>query len=847
MPRRSLYKSVWRDISTHKMQFLGITIMIALGAGALGTFIPSYYNLSRTYDTTYENLGLADFRVTTVLQTEKIPVDKVDEIMQDLMTEYPIASYEYRVVYEMTALENTTEGINLIAIRAIGLNVTGGRHPTVNDLALFNGRWFVDSDRWNDSESFNEYVALADTKLATFHNLTPNSRINVLVEGDVNKTTEVRLIGDVGTAEYLWLAASWQDLMPSSRRFGLLFMPMSSMQHMLSWSNNEVNDVCVLMEPGTPISMRDQLMNEMEKRFASAGISIMPAIPREDEPSYAGLQLDLEGFVEMVVVFPAFILMIAIFSTYVTMSRLVAAQRQEVGITMALGYSRKDIYKKYLSYGLIVGAVGGIIGVIIGEIFTRWFINVYLGMLVVPFRYYGFYPDIIALNLVVSLTICLLGCYIPARSSAKLIPAVAMRDDPASVVMGRVTLVERAIKRITGYEPRVRTKIILRNLFRNRRRTISTIIGLMLSFVLICSTAGMDDSFGATMNAITVREGWNLQVQYIDFKMGNAVNEDINIINSWPEVDLAYRGITFSTVLTSNYTDSEIILQIRVQDPENAIHDFQFGSTGGEFNDTGIVITKGTAKQLRVGLGEKIIIMHPRFNITSLIPLRYSFQMVNSSVVVTGISQETTSLVCWMSYAMAEQLIGQGGLEANTIYIKLKDPSVDSINAVKQKVYLHIKSVRSALSPADISRDMGEYMETLRLFLLVLIGFSVALAGSIVLTTSIINVLERRREVATILTLGSSHRRVEISFFAENIVILVTAIILGIPMSFESLTEMAASFSNDFLEFVVAIGPTTIWISIAIIFVATVLVQWFFVRGFRRMDLAQETKRRTVG
>ena len=839
-----MYRSVWRDITTHKIQFVGIAIMIALGAGSMGMFIPSYYNLARTYDLTYEKLGLADFRVTTVLQTEQLQIDRVRTVIEDLKNTYPIASYEFRIVSEMTAVENTSEGVALISIRAIGLNVTGGRHPKVNDVAVIQGRWFIDADRWNDSRSYNEYVGLVDGKLARYHNLTPNDRISLLVDGDINSTTQARVIGEVGTAEYLWIAASWQDLMPSPRRFGLVFFPLTSMQHMLGWGENDANDVCIRMTPGTPTEVRNDLMDELERRLRTAGISIMPPIPKEREPSYAGLKLDLEGFTEMVAMLPAFILIIACFSTYVTMSRLIAAQRREVGITMALGYSKGDIYRKYLRYGLIIGTVGGGIGILLGEVFTHMFVDMYLGMMIVPFRYYGVYPEIIVASFVIPLIITLIGCYIPARSSARLIPSVAMKNDPANVVMGRVTLIERGIKRMSGYEPRVRTKIILRNLFRNRRRTLSTMIGIMLSFVLICSTAGMNDSMNATVEAIKVREGWNIQVQYIDFKMAGDINADLNLINSWPEVDLAYRGITFSTVLTSNFTDSETPLQIRVQDPANAIHDFQFGKNGGAFNDSGIVITKGTANKLGVTVGNRIAVMHPRFNITSLTPLRYSFEMVNSSVVVVGISQETTSLVCWMSYKLAGQLIGEEELDANTLYIRLKDPTPNNINRVKQRIFTSIKKVRSALSPTDIGQDIGDYMKFLRLFLMMLIGFSVTLAASIFLTTSVINVLERKRDVATIMTLGTDHKSISFDFFMETLVILVGAIILGIPISYEALVEMGASFSNDFMDLLITIEPITYLISIAIIFVATLLVQWFLVRGFRKMNLAQETKRR---
>ncbi|MFQ5833697.1 MAG: ABC transporter permease [Candidatus Thorarchaeota archaeon] len=847
MPRRSLYKSVWRDITSHRMQFAGLVIMMALGAGSLVMFTGAYLNLRQTYDTTYESLGLADFRVTTVIQTEMMSASEIQEIIEGLSTQYPIDSYELRIVHELTAVKGPQEDLSLIAIRLIGVNVTDGRFPEVNQVSVLDGRWFIDSDNWNTSRPFNEYVVVAESKLARYHNLTPNSRFTLLQDGDINQTIDVRVIGESGTAEFLWLAASWQDLMPSSRRFGLMFMPLTSLQNMLGVSPDEVNDICVLMEPGTPKSVRDEAMDAIENELRGRGYGVMPPVPREDEPPYAALEFDLEGMIEIVAVFPTFVILLAIFSTYVTMSRIVAAQKQEVGVTLALGYSRRDIYRKYLVYGLIVGVMGGLVGVFVGEVSGQWFTNLYLNLMSNPFREINIHPDVYLVSVVITLTVCVFGCVIPARSSSKMIPAEAMRDDPAEVVMGRVTAIEKAIKRLTGAEPRVSSKIVLRNLFRNRRRTSSTLLGIMISFILVAATAGTNDSFGLTMETMAVREGWDLQVQYIDFKLESAVVSDLDLIQSWPEVDAVFSGIAFSTVLSSETQNVDTILQIRIQDPETSIHNFEFSSSVDEFNNSGIVITSGTSQKLNVAVGENITVLHPKINITSLVPLEYSFEMTNSSVRVTGVTMESTSLVCWVSYSIMQELIGDFQLEANTIYVKLHNPTFQNINSVEQRVINEMVGVRSVVSVADTARDMEEYLATMRLFLYFLIGFSVTLAGSIVLTTAVINVLERRREVATILTLGAPYSLSQRLFLAENVFVTLAGIVIGVPLSYVGLYELASAFTTDFFTFYILIEPSTILISALLLFFASIIVQFFFVRGFRGMDLAQETKRRTVG
>lgn len=847
MPLRKLYLSVWRDITSHRSQFAGLVLMIALGAGSVGLFIPSYLNLQRTYSTIYDDLSLADFRIDTVLQTETIPSDVIDEIMSNLSQKYPIESFENRLVHELTAIRENGEGIHLIAVRLIGINVSEGRHLDVNDLAVTEGRWFVQEDTWTGSGNNDEHVVLADTRLAQYHALQPESMFTLLTDGTLNQTTEVRIIGSVGTAEYLWLAASWYDIMPSPRRFGIMYMPRPNLNAMLGLAPNAVNDICVKMQDGTPIEVRDDAMSALWDELVDRGYSVMPPTPREDEPSYAGLQLDLEGMAEMVVIFPAFILLIAIFSTYATMARLVAAQRQEVGVALALGHSKSDIYRRYLAYGVIVGVIGGAVGILIGEFSARWFTNLYLDLMVVPFRLYGFYPDVVLANLAICIIVCLLGCFQPARTSSKMIPAQAMKEGSMQLTIGKIPLIERIYTRITGANLRVSSKIVLRNIFRNRRRTLVTLIGVMLSFTLVAATAGANDSFEATMDAMAIREGWDIQVQYITFRTADTIDSDLDKIRSWPEVASAAPGIAFGTLLTSDYSDNEVILEVRIQDPSAAIRDFNFVDEEAAFNTSGIVITQGTANRLNVELGQEIEVLHPVINITSYIPLEYTFRMTNSSVRVTGITAETTSLVCWTSFDLARDLIGYEEMEANVVYIKLDDPTSENIEAVKHRVFEQINDLRSALSVADTARDMEEYFETMQLFINFLAGFGVFLAAAIMMTTTTINVLERKREVATVLTLGASPSYSQRNFLVENLIVLSAGLLLGVPMSHFALLELGSAFQTDFFTFVIEIYPMTYIISAVALVSIALIVQWLLLRGFNRMNLAQETNKRFSG
>jgi putative ABC transport system permease protein len=102
------------------------------------------------------------------------------------------------------------------------------------------------------------------------------------------------------------------------------------------------------------------------------------------------------------------------------MAFLVAQRTQEMGIRMALGAQRNDVFALVLGSGLRMAAVGVLIGVAGALGLTR----LLSGML------YGVKPGDPLTFAVVSgflLTVAMLACWLPARSATRVDPMVALR------------------------------------------------------------------------------------------------------------------------------------------------------------------------------------------------------------------------------------------------------------------------------------------------------------------------------------------------------------------------------------------------------------------------------------
>ena len=112
------------------------------------------------------------------------------------------------------------------------------------------------------------------------------------------------------------------------------------------------------------------------------------------------------------------------------------------------------------------------------------------------------------------------------------------------------------------------TKLTKRNLKLNRKRTIGTIIGIVLSVALICALSGLFNSFQETLiqNAINERGDFHIALETINREQLSKyeLNKDIKSISSLYELgDSKYVNSTeenpYITIYSVNEEDFEKI------------------------------------------------------------------------------------------------------------------------------------------------------------------------------------------------------------------------------------------------------------------------------------------------
>ena len=288
-------------------------------------------------------------------------------------------------------------------------------------------------------------------------------------------------------------------------------------------------------------------------------------VRKEDQPSNAALSLDLQEFAEISEIFPLLFLIVGALATYILLTRIVQNQRSQIGLMRAMGYSRRQVLMHYLGFALFIGALGAVIGTIAGYLLSELVTNLYVGLLGLPYtstRMGWVEWMAVTEGVLIGIVPCLVAGSLPALAAARISPAAAMRPPPPTT--GRKLLLERIVpplKRLSSL-----WKIPLRNIFRNRRRSVYTIVGVAFGTSLVLVSAAFIDSIDDVMDFQFGR------VQRYDVMIGFADPqpvESLGTVAGWQGIErletvlqvpatLEYEGTTYSTLVIGLSSEAEL-------------------------------------------------------------------------------------------------------------------------------------------------------------------------------------------------------------------------------------------------------------------------------------------------
>ena len=788
---RLLFLKTWRDMLAHKGQFAALILLVALGITTYVAFLGGYRNLNVSADMAYSRLRFADFTVS-VVGAPHAAVHKIEALPG-------VAAAEGRLVVD-TGMdpEPGVQG----TVRLVGM--PPDRRPAVNDLLVTSGRYLEPTDL---------NAGVLHTKFAEDTGREPRSVLRIRVGG---ATREMRVVGTAASPEYMFPSRSKDD-MSFGTDFTILFMPQHEVERLFGMPNT-VTDIAVRVRAGANVNAVMERAEDVLEPY-----QVIATTPRADQASNYQLQGEIEQNRILASIMPALILIISAASLGIALSRLIHSQRGQIGLAKALGYTNGQVLVHYLSFSVAVAVAGSIAGLIAGYLMAAMITGEYTSMLGVPYLTNRLYPDIALSAVGLSTIACVIAGVFPAWSSARMPPARAMHPDPnLSLRGGSMPLVERWFGRILPENLVLRMP--LRNIFRAKRRSIYTIVGITFAVVLTLGTAAFYDSVQYLLDQqFAVVENWDVS----GFFATRLSDSPVRDVSHWHGVRSVQTALVVPVKFTANGVTHEGALT--AMRPAADFHGFEI-SRGPAVAEAlrgpdGIVFPRTLAKKLGVELGDTVRVKSP-------------YRDAPVQLRVASLSEEAIGTPVYANEDVGATLVGSSRPTYNVLYLEV-DPRY--AGEIKERLY-DLPGAAQAVVRRALGDSLREMMSFMNYFVAILLGFGFAMAFVVIYNTFTANIIERTREIATMRTIGEDGAHLAGMVTLENVLLALVGIPIGVWLGVVIAQSVLNEMSTELMSIRVHVYPQTYVLVVFAAILVLLLSEIPPIRRIFRLDLAEATK-----
>ncbi|MGN0758322.1 MAG: ABC transporter permease [Candidatus Ventricola sp.] len=765
MVNNTLRKKLLRDMTRAAMQFLSIIALCALGTFAFAALDGTARMTRDTLDTYFEENNLADYWIT-LPSADRTSLDKVAAVPG-------VATVRARASAD---LETTLPGDVSVSVTAYDGAMD------INTPLLREGALLEENDRRG---------CLVEERFAVAHGLVPGSRLGVKLGGQ-EYTFIVR--GVVVSPEYIVVS---NGIVADPNAYGYLLVNACAMEAL------PLTQIVATLEDGAD---SDAVRTAIEAALPDALV-----VDRSSHQSTARANNDAQMFENMTYIFPVLAYAIAALIVMTTLSRMIDNQRMQMGTLKALGFSARQIRNHYLSYALVPSALGALLGTLIGHYTLPYFLwDALIGQNEMP---YQLSPPIsvpawcmTGLSVVLSMGI-LLYSY---RASARETTAALLRPKPPKD--GKRILLERITFLWSRFS--FNTKMIVRNLMRNKLRSFMSFVGILCCTMLIITSLGLQDSVTAmSVNYYTKTLSYDLRANLtgeVDTAESYERRLDAGAVECIMEKSVSVRadGGTRTVMLTVLRDDQQM---------QNLGKD-----------ETFVVLQTGTAavtykltKTLNLKIGDTIRLYLPGDDE----PAEFVIGQIVHNNVSQGVYLNRTT---WESLRKGE---------FTPTAIQIRGPGercLTQLNAMDE--------VDDIDYPAEQIGDMTRMLETLSSVFTLLTGIALALAFVICYNMGLMNFVERTREYATLKVLGYHQKEIRRLILRENRMVTLSGVLLGIWPGIMLVDVILHSCEPESGYYPGSPALQSIVIACVVTYCFSELIQRLLTRKVQKIDMVEALK-----
>lgn len=508
---------------------------------------------------------------------------------------------------------------------------------------------------------------------------------------------------------------------------------------------------------------RDETRREVEDVFVKRNLQFGGYAAR-DPDNFLGKQ-ELDTLVLLLLAFSGVGLVISGFLVANTLSAIVTEQIGEIGTLKALGAVRRQVLEVYFFTALLYGFVGSVFGIVGGFVLGK-LLMAYLGGIVnFDASRFSFQPEALYLGLLVGFGVTLLAALIPAWSGTSISVRQALASYGISSSFGQGWL-ERGLARLRRMPPLV--ALSLRNLARRKTRNLVTFGVVALSCAAFLAAQSASTSVGQTISDLYDIYGADGWVQF-STQQNDGFAEKLKTVDG--------------VVVSEPWSRGRLTVKASRVDLYGVPYDtalYQMPVVEGRwFNDNEnnvALATTSLAAAKNIKVGDTIDIEADK---------------VQGQLLIIGLLEDNSKYLgstsagkLFTSYQAVERLFRhQGRSDFFAVSFTGHDkPFVDkTMSAIENRFKALAPSTLAAYSDKASAQQITAILQIM-LYAMVAI---IAVIGAIgVINTLTLNVLERRREIGVLRSLGGSNTRLVQIFLVEGLMLGLLGFIFGLVLGY---------------------------------------------------------------
>lgn len=865
---KALNKDIIREISKTKSKFVSIMIIMFLGVFVFIGLKETTPAMVNTYNKTLEQHNIYDLRVTNDFGINDGDIDEIRKLENiDKLEIYNKKNYK---------LENSTNSIDIETLpkELATPKLIKGKLPTNNNeitvvdslekiykigdtvnlvddkseekklrsysykvVGYVHGADHIEVS--NNNPTNNSYFGYINKENFQFNNATG---VNVKLKDISYKYSDKKYIEEVNKSrdqlidilkerklvdEKNYKSNTSQKIKESEERLASIEKELASNSERLELLKNV--DIQRYAEQSSKLNeAKKQLQDNKKKLEVSKRAFEETNYPRFNVENIRGLVhyaqfIDSAGSLSFLAnVFSIFLFSVSVLVSLTTLTRMVDENRTSIGTLKALGYSNRDIFKKYYIYGGVSTVIGTILGIIAGYLVIVPIIyNSYSRFFTLKEPYIVYNLHIIALAFLISILCILMAVFIPLRKNLKEKSAYLLR--PKAPSSGSRILLENISfiwKRLSFLR-----KVTFRNIFRYKVRMFMTIFGVMgcltlmfIGFAIRFGVIDISNEQFKIINKIDVLATYNPYAEKEDIdKISKEIGSNSNVEN-FTKVNVQKATVEKNnevldtaqlvTLDRNNYKD-----YITLMDNRSNI----------ELPKDSIVINEKLAYLYNLSVGDnfKVIINEKEYTLK-----------------IGAINKNYFGNILYMDRDYFSKVFDKTYSD-NSFIIKMNNSDEVEKMASKLKDNPYVLYVSDN---SKIQENLDNFISGIDIIVVVMVLCSLALALVVLYNLINVNVSERQRELSTIKVLGFYPSEVTIYVFREIFYLSIIGIFLGNYIAYKLYLKIILELASRTMMFSSRVPIAVYALSTGVTLVIIIFVMAIMHRRLKKVNMVESLK-----